>query len=208
MISNISFGHSYHFLNKQTGILCAYCGGTTYKESEIKKLHGKLLPLKGREIAELLRPYLKDYRIRPPKSLIEMIKLAERQDFQDKTFKALSLHLSDTRAYDENSSKTLWNIMNDGIFSVDHVQPRALEGKSEQYNYLPMHRYCNSSRGHRSYGELLAIKPDFIEHLRESLMQLKRLQIANPQCLPENYTQTVKSHIIEQGISEELLKDI
>ncbi len=208
MLSNLSFGHSYHFINKQNGILCAYCGGMTYTESDIKKLHAKLLPLKGREIAETLKPYLKDYKIRPPKALLDLIELSERQDFQDKTFKAITLHLQDPKVFDINSNKTLWNIMNDGIFSVDHVQPRALEGKSEQCNYLPMHRYCNSRRGHRSYGELLAIKPDFIEHLRTSLMQLKRLQMLNPKCLPENYTQTVKSHIIEQGIPEELLKDI
>ena len=208
MIQQISFGHSYHFLHKHSGVLCAYCGGRTYTENEIKKLHTRLLPLKGQEVANALRPYMEAYKVRPPKALAEIISLAERPDFQDKTFKAMTLHLSDPKVFDENSRKTLWNILNDVIFSVDHIQPRFLDGKSEQCNYIPMHRYCNSSRGHKSYGELLAQKPDFIEHLKNSLKQLKKIQINTPKSLPENYSEEVKLNLIAQGIPEDMLQDI
>jgi len=209
-LNNVSFSGSYHFLQKQQGLFCAYCGKMILADIELKKIGRMLEGKKGLQVAELLSPYVDRFCLsKDVEPLNQLLELAINPKYKDWSFKNLAMLLSKKDVYSPDSKKTLENLLSPIVFSVEHTTPKSKGGLNTYGNYLPMHRSCNSWRSSESYGEILAENPSFVENIKKSLQQIKgRMASKDPKekiNLSADYFDKVTDSIASQGIDKGLL---
>ena len=92
-MDKISFNGSYHFLQNQVGLPCALCGRRIISDIELKKLAPLLSFAKGKEVADILTPYLDSFETSAGEPIFELVNLAKEGRFESLSLKNLALHL-------------------------------------------------------------------------------------------------------------------
>jgi len=217
MIKNnkINFAGQYHFLQKQSGLPCAYCGKTIITNTDIKTIQKSLEGKKGIEIAEILEPYVEIFEGKGKQFITELVHYAKEPKYKDWKFKQLSMLCSEEKIFENDIKKTIENLFHSIKFSVEHTTPKTLDGGNTQTNYLPMHIYCNEQRKHYDYAQMSLLNPDFTNNIRKSLLEIKyrveKDKLGKPIYnihLPDNYFVGIKENIAKQGLGEEYFADI
>ena len=206
-MNNISFNGRYNFLQNQTGLFCAYCGRVIVSEKDIKLLKRTLLGKKGSEIADILTPYLPFFREVEKEPVYELVKLAKEPRFANLSLKNLALHLSQKGVYSPDDMKLIHNIFDNILYSAEHAIPQSKGGANGCYNYLPMHRGCNTLRGSDSYEKVISQNLSFPANIRKSLDLIDsriKSDIAGQthygMNLPADYKAKVIDAVVSQGV--------
>lgn len=213
----INFSGKYHFLQKQKNLPCAYCGQPVINEAQLKELQRNLEGKKAPEIAQILEPYIDIFPdgAKGKKFLTEVVTYAKCPKYKDWKFKELAMLGTEEKIFDNNYKKTLENIFNSILFSVEHTTPKSENGVNRYFNYLPMHISCNNDRKSKNYAQLVIVNPDFVANIRKSLLEIKN-RISSDKLgqtsygihLPDDYFSGIKENIDKQGISKEFFADI
>jgi len=210
-----AFAGSYHFIQKQKGLPCAYCGKPILTHAQIKEIHRSLEGKKGEEIAQILEPYVDIIQGKGRKFLTEIVYFSKLPQFRDWKFKQLTMLGTEEKIYNENSYNTLENILHSISFSVEHATARTNDGKNIYSNYLPMHVHCNESRSDINYAQIAILNPDFVNNIRKSLLEIKSRVYSDKNGftnykinLNEDYFDGIKENIEKQGLSKDFFADI
>ena len=213
MINHITFGgQKYNFLQNQTGLPCAYCGGNIVSEKDMKLLRRCLEGKKGIEIAQILTPYLGFFADVENEPIYELVNLAKNPRYSNVSLKNLALHLKKRGVYSTDTNQLIHNLFEPVLYSVEHTVPRSEGGKNSYSNYLPMHRICNSSRSSDSYQKVFIENPKFVENINKALHEITSRILSDRAGLthyginlPEDYAVRVAESIASQGIPRELI---
>ncbi|MCR4881912.1 MAG: HNH endonuclease [bacterium] len=206
-MDNISFNGTLRFLQNQIGLPCACCGRTVLSEKELEALAKKIVPKKGRELANFLTPYT-DYFDNPIKRepLDKLIACASDERFANEGLKGLALRFN--IFYENTPLNILRRLFDSILYSADHIVPRSEGGLNRQANYLPMHRACNSDRFSDSYEILAQKKPNFVENIHKALREIYRRIVVDKSGKPkykinldESYIENAADPLRQQGIN-------
>lgn len=206
-MNSISFNGRYNFLQDQTGLFCAYCGKTIVSERDIKLLRRSLLGKKGIEVADILRPYLQFFTKAEQEPLQELVTLASEPRFANLSLKNLALHLSQKGVYSADDMKLIHKLFDNVLYSAEHAVPQSKGGVNSCYNYLPMHRGCNTLRGSDSYTRVLEQNPEFPANISKSVDEIDA-RIKSDMAgqthyginLPPDYREKVLENVASQGL--------
>ncbi len=207
LLNNISFNGRYNFLQNQSGLFCAYCGKKIVSEKDIKFLSRTLLGKKGVEVADALRPYLDCFVKTEREPLQELINLAAEPRFANLSLKNLALHLSKKDVYSADDAKLIHKLFDSALYSAEHAIPQSKGGINSCYNYLPMHRGCNTLRGSDTYTHILELNPQFPANISKAVNEIaSRIKTDRAGVthygmnLPLDYKEKVIDAVVSQGI--------
>ena len=211
-MDSISFNGKLHFLQNQTGLICANCGKHIVSEIDVKLIKRGVEQLKGAELAKFLASYVDCFGQKcNSKALTQLIELAQNPKYVDSGLKNLALHLEDKGIYSPDTNTLLHNIFDSVLYSADHVIPRSKGGVNRYSNFVPMHSSCNTDRSSASYSELLKTEPGLIENLKKSIA-LIQARIKSDKAgltrykinIPEDYSEKITDALVSQGIDRKL----
>ncbi len=213
--NNITFGSTYKFLQNQRGLNCACCGKLILSEKDVTDIYKSLQGQKGSNVAKILSPYASMLEGKSQRFLNTIINCANEKKFQNWNFKQLSMLGKEPNIYSSDAKMTLNNLLKSIKFSVEHTNPRSNNGINHYTNYLPMHIGCNIDRGSESYELISKKNPEFIQNLRNSILQIKSRILSDKEGkthfgikLQEDYVEGIIKNIIAQGIDKKFFADI
>lgn len=207
LLNSVSFNGRYNFLQDQSGLLCAYCGRVIASEKDTKLLGCALLGKKGVEVADILSPYLPFFREVEKEPIYELVNMAREPRFANLSLKNLALHLSQKGVYSPDDKKLLHKLFDKILYSAEHTIPQSKGGVNSCYNYLPMHRGCNTMRGSDSYTKVTENNPDFPANINKAINEIDS-RIKSDMTgqthyginLPADYREKVVDAVASQGL--------
>lgn len=209
--NNISFGSSsLKFLKSQNVVKCAWCGQPVLSERKLASaLFNALQVKKGDELAATLDAYFVQFQPeRIPNPLLTIYQMAKDPKYREQTFKNLAYHISDKRIDYTNIRATIKNLFADIVMSLDHIIPKFEGGANSQYNYLPMHAFCNNSRKCMPYSEMMNENPAFVDNIRESINLIKEAVKKKKLRVVPDYFQHLLENLEHQGLPKSVFEDL
>ena len=209
---NISFNGKLHFLQNQSGLICASCGRKILSEKGLKDVRRVLEGKKGVSLAQILEKYLPFFNAENNKTFVQLLELSKNPSCSQMGIKNLALHLSNKNVYSSDMNILLHNIFDPILYSADHVVPRSRGGANSYYNFIPMHRSCNTQRSSESYSSVLKREPQFLNNLKKALFTIQDRIVSDKAGtthfginIPDDYIPRVINSFAQEGVNVSFL---